>query len=176
MNGKHLAVEHKEKNNTMKKIGLIIAFALSLSFVWAQDSDYKATHDGWLVSIDEAYAISKEKNIPILANFTGSDWCGWCKRLSANVFDHKEFMDWASDNVVLLELDFPRRTRIPQEFRQQNESLKNAFKVSGFPTIWVFNIDKGENGGFNINALGKTGYAKNVEEFTSGVDKMISKS
>lgn len=144
--------------------------------VQAQD-DYKATHEGWLVSIDEAYKQSKEKNLPIMANFTGSDWCGWCKKLSANVFDHQEFKDWANDNVILLELDFPRRVKIPTEYRQQNESLKKAFKVSGFPTVWVFNIDKNpENGGFNIDALGKTGFARNVQEFTSGVDRMINKS
>ena len=43
---------------------------------------YTAENPGWLVNVDEAYAISKKTGKPILANFTGSDWCGWCKRLT----------------------------------------------------------------------------------------------
>lgn len=160
----------------MKSSSLIFAFLLLTSFAMAQD-DYQATHEGWLVKVDEAYALSKKTGKPILANFTGSDWCGWCKRLSAAVFDKPAFKTWAKDNVVLLELDFPRRKKLPDEIRAQNQSLQQAFKIRGYPTIWVFNLDKDKNtGGFMIEALGKTGYTSTVEEFTSGVDMMIKRA
>lgn len=165
--------------NTFLKIFTIAFLTLSISTIYAQtkSSDYKAHQEGWLVNLDEAYEISKKTGKPILANFTGSDWCGWCKRLSRNVFVHDEFKKWASENVVLLELDFPRRTQIPQEYRSQNASLQKAFGVRGFPTIWVFNLDKNtDTNQFNIEALGKTGYAKTVSDFTSGVDKMLAKN
>lgn len=169
--------------STFLKIFILAAFAFSTTEATAQtkaantDADsYSAHQDGWLVNLDEAYEISKKTGKPILANFTGSDWCGWCKRLSANVFVHDEFKKWASDNVVLLELDYPRRTQIPTKYRQQNANLQRAFQVRGFPTIWVFNLDKDANTNqFNIEALGKTGYAKTVTDFTSGVDQMITR-
>lgn len=160
----------------IQRIAFLFLLIAGIATSAVAQSEYKATHEGWLVSIDEAYQQSQETGKPILANFTGSDWCGWCKRLSANVFVKDEFKEWAEENVILLELDFPRRNQIPNEIRQQNHSLKNAFKVTGFPTIWVFFMDKDENNQFNINALGKTGYAKTVDQFTSGVDQMIDKA
>ncbi len=160
----------------MKSTTLLFSFLLITVFAAAQ-TEYKAGHEGWLVSIDEAYDISQKTGKPILANFTGSDWCGWCKRLSAAVFDKPAFKTWAKDNVVLLELDFPRRKKIPNEIRAQNQSLQQAFQVRGYPTIWVFNLEKDqENGKFMIEALGKTGYTPTVEEFTSGVDQMLQRS
>lgn len=155
-----------------------LAFLLvgSLSML-AQDTEYKAGHEGWLVDVDEAYELHKKTGKPIMANFTGSDWCGWCKRLSANVFVHDEFKEWAEDNVILLELDFPRRKQIPNEYRQQNANLQRAFKVRGFPTVWVFELDKdAKTGELKINALGKTGYQRSVAEFTNGVDKILAQA
>ena len=53
---------------------------------------YTAENPGWLVNVDEAYALSKKSGKPIMANFTGSDWCGWCHRLQANVFAKPAFI------------------------------------------------------------------------------------
>ena len=157
----------------MKSFILFLILGLSTTFIVAQ-SDYEAGNPGWMVDLDEAYAVSKKENKPIMANFTGSDWCGWCKRLTAAVFSKPDFQKWADENVILLELDYPRRTKIPDKYRQQNAQLQSAFKVTGFPTIWVFNIDKDTNGKYKIDALGKTGYAPSVAQFTGAVDKMLN--
>ena len=107
---------------------LIFTFVLlltaSVAFSQSSASSYKSAKEGWLVNLDEAYSISKKTGKPIMANFTGSDWCGWCKRLDAAVFSKDEFKKWAKDNVVLLELDFPRRTQLPTEIQQQNAGLQ----------------------------------------------------
>ena len=155
----------------------IVLFSLLLVFSmqgYSQTTDYKAENEGWLVKIDEAYAESKKTGKPILANFTGSDWCGWCKRLTAAVFVKDDFKKWADENVILLELDYPRRKTLPDDIRNQNAQLQQAFKVRGFPTVWVFNLDKdAENGNFNIEGLGQTGFRKTVKEFTSDIDRML---
>ncbi len=137
------------------------------------EADYKAHADGWMVDINKAYEISKKTGKPIMANFTGSDWCGWCKKLKYEVFDKNVFKAWAEENVVLVELDFPRRFQLPQKYREQNAGLQQAFKVTGYPTIWVFNLGKDEKNQFTIDAMGKTGYVKGVSAFTNGVDAMI---
>ena len=124
---------------------------------------YSAENPGWLVSVDEAYDVY-------------TDWCGWCKRLTANVFSKDDFKQWAEKNVVLLELDFPRMKAIPDNIKAQNASLQQAFEVAGFPTVWVFNLNKDETANqFMVDKLGKTGYTNTVEEFTSGVEQMIKK-
>ena len=136
---------------------------------------YAATKTGWLVDLDEAYAISAKEGKPILANFTGSDWCGWCKRLDADVFSKPEFKTWAQKNVVLLEVDFPRSKQIPQKNREQNAALQQALQIRGYPTIYVFNLDKNPTTGqYNINATGTTGYAPSVDQFISTVDKFVN--
>ncbi len=146
----------------------------SFQTVTAQE-EYAAENEGWLVKVDEAYALSQETGKPILANFTGSDWCGWCKRLTKSVFVKKDFKEWADENVILLELDYPKRKTLPREIQEQNANLQRAFKISGYPTVWLFDLGKDDDGKFNISAWGKTGYTKTSKEFTGALDQMLAK-
>jgi len=140
----------------------------------SQTTVYKSAKEGWLVDLDEAYAVSTKSGKPILANFTGSDWCGWCKKLDADVFTKPAFKEWAKDNVVLLELDFPRRFQIPQKNQNQNASMQNALRVSGFPTIWLMELTKDPTSGqYKINGLGKTGYTPSADQFIATVEGFI---
>lgn len=162
------------------KTTLLVLLMIGISSVKAQSgvvkSEYKAHAKGWLVDIQEAYALSEKTGKPIMANFTGTDWCGWCIKLKSEVFDKPEFKAWAEKNVVLIELDFPRRFQLPENIKQQNYNLAKAFNVTGYPTIWVFNLGKDEKQQFTIEALGKTGYVKGTAAFTGGVDAMIAKA
>jgi len=135
---------------------------------------YASEKEGWLVDLDEAYAVSQKEQKPILANFTGSDWCGWCKRLDADVFSKEEFQTWAKKNVVLLEVDFPRRKQIPQKNMQQNMAMQNALQIRGYPTIALVNLQKDPKSGlYNIEVMGQTGYTPSVEQFIGAVEKMV---
>ncbi len=166
------------KSTGVGRLVLLIALVVGLGMqdVLAQKSNFvPSPNEGWLVSIEEAYALSDKTNRPILANFTGSDWCGWCKRLKAEVFSKPGFKEWAKDNVILLELDFPKRTKLPDAQLQHNYELQRAFQVSGFPTIWVFDLKKPEGKQFEIHAYGKTGYIQGGETaFIQNVNQMIS--
>jgi protein disulfide-isomerase len=143
----------------MKNQILIIVLSLLLSStVISQETGSSLV---WETNLEKALELSKKSGKPILANFTGSDWCGWCKKLKANAFDKPEFKEWADENVVLLEVDFPRRKQLPQELKDQNYALQNAFGVRGYPTIHIFTgeINK-STGQFTINKYGKTGYPR----------------
>jgi thioredoxin-related protein len=118
----------------------------------------------WQTDVMKAQHISDSIHKPIFALFTGSDWCIWCKKLQRDVLDKKEFIDWASKNVVLLELDFPRSKQLPPELAQQNNSLQQTFQVQGFPTVWMFFLTKDEaKQTFNISALGSLGYPQGAQ-------------
>lgn len=142
----------------------------------AESVEYKAENPGWLVKLEEAYAVSKKTNKPIMANFTGTDWCIWCKRLTAAVFSKDDFKKWAEKNVVLLEIDFPNHKQLPAEIRNQNAGLQQAFQVRGYPSVWLFDLelDKATNK-FNIVPLGQTGYKATVAEFTGEIDGFLTK-
>ncbi|MCO5296437.1 MAG: thioredoxin family protein [Fimbriimonadaceae bacterium] len=109
-----------------------------------------ATDAKWLTSYDEAVKLSKKTGKPILADFTGSDWCSWCKKLKAEVFGTPTFQTWAAKNVILLELDFPRTKPIAASLKQQNQKLAQKYSVRGFPTILFLKADG--------SVLGQSGY------------------
>ncbi len=93
----------------------------------------------WHTSWDAAAAEAKRSNKPILLNFTGSDWCGWCIKLKAEVFDTDIFRGWAGQRVVLLEVDFPRKKAQAEPVKAANQKLAQKFGVSGYPSIYFAN-------------------------------------
>lgn len=157
----------------MKKT-ILVLFAFLVALNLTAQGDYKASNDGWLTNLDEAFLQSKKTGKPIMANFTGSDWCGWCKKLSADVFVKPEFKTWAEKNVVLLELDFPRMKQLPDDLKQQNAGLQQVFGVGGYPTVWIFKMSKDEEKQqYSIEAIGKTGYMQDAKVFTANAENMI---
>ena len=157
----------------LRQVTLIATLVLTATLGFAQA--YEAENEGWLVNLDEAYVLSQETGKPIMANFTGSDWCGWCKRLTATVFSKNDFKEWADDNVVLLELDYPKRKQLPDAIKQQNAGLQRAFQIRGYPSVWVFDLSKDDEGQYSIEAYGKSGYKPTVAEFTDEMDNFLGK-
>ncbi len=111
----------------------------------------------WHTNMNEATEIALKQKKPLLLFFTGSDWCGWCIRLQKEVLLEREFKEWASKNVVLVELDFPRRTQQDQAIITQNQQLQSLFAVRGYPTIW-FAIPEQKETKMNLKGIGSTGY------------------
>ena len=111
----------------------------------------------WETDVTKAMAISTETKKPLLLFFTGSDWCGWCIRLQKEVLKTPEFAAWAKENVVLVELDYPRKATQTEEIKKQNNELQMAFGIQGFPTIILANAITKE-GKVNFEGIGSTGY------------------
>lgn len=150
----------------MKKIIrlLSILFFLANFKIVAQSHSSKTASLVWHTSLQKADSLSKLSNKPIFAFFTGSDWCGWCHKLQRDVFAKPEFIAWAKKNVILLELDFPRNKQLSPELTQQNNSLQQAFGISGYPTIWLFFMGKDENTQQKTLAgLGSLGYPEGAQ-------------
>jgi protein disulfide-isomerase len=133
----------------MKKAFLFLFFFCAVYTMSAQELT-------WHTDVNKAIEISSKTNKPMLLFFTGSDWCGWCIKLQKEVFFKPEFKEWAN-NVVLVELDYPRKTKLEPALAQQNAQMQQIFQVSGYPTIWLVSPQKiGEQ--INLQQLGKTGY------------------
>lgn len=94
----------------------------------------------WLTSVPEALKKAQAEDKAVLLDFTGSDWCGWCKKLKREVFDQKDFIEFANANFVLVEVDFPHHKKLPAALQEENNRLKQRFGVDGYPTIIV--LDK----------------------------------
>ena len=105
-----------------------------------------ATGKEWTTSYKQALATSKQTGKPIMADFTGSDWCGYCIKQDQEVFSTKQFKEWAAKNVVPLTLDFPHGKKLPADLQKQNEELKAKFRPNGFPTLVFIDASGNEIG------------------------------
>ena len=118
----------------------ILATAVSVS---AADYVNGARVDGaepgeWTHDWDAATAAAKKDGKPVFVNFTGSDWCGWCKLLKRQVFTQPEWGAWASNHVYLVHLDFPNdKALVPEKYRERNWELSRRYKVGGYPTCYL---------------------------------------
>jgi thioredoxin-related protein len=100
-----------------------------------------AAEGEWLTNFAKAQEKAKAEKKILLMDFTGSDWCPPCKALHRNVFSKKEFLDYAKDNLVLMEIDFPKAKPQNEELKRANAKLAEKFGVEAYPTIVVLDSD-----------------------------------
>ncbi|GAB3725576.1 hypothetical protein GCM10027594_07110 [Hymenobacter agri] len=108
---------------------------------------------GWLTDLDAAKAAAKAANRPILAVFSGSDWCKPCIMYEQEVFAKPEFMAYAKDKLVLAHFDFPRlkKNQLPAAQQKMNDAAAAQLNREGdFPLAVVIAPDG--------KVLAKTGY------------------
>ena len=110
----------------MKRL-LLSALVLAASTVFAGD--------GWQSNYKAALEQAAKENKPVLLDFTGSDWCGWCVKLDKETFSEASFKKFAAGNLILVEIDFPRNKPQSDEVKKQNRELQAQFGVDGFPTL-----------------------------------------
>lgn len=142
----------------------VFLLTLIISFSTASQP---AVENNWLTDYESAFVKAKQENKHVLINFTGSDWCGWCKRLDAEVFTQPEFQKYAKENLVLLKLDFPRRTPQSKEEKIKNQQLAQQFAVRGFPTILIAKA--------NQQVVLRTGYQRGgAASYVQHLDRAIN--
>lgn len=116
------------------------AAALAAATMFAATS----TPKGWTDDYDAALSRASAEGKLILVDFSGSDWCGWCKKLDKEVFSKDEFLDAAAAKYVLLMVDSPRdNSLLSDKAKEQNPKLVEKFGIKGFPTVLVLDA-KGE--------------------------------
>jgi protein disulfide-isomerase len=116
----------------------------------------------WLTDFDEALRVAAVKKLPVLVDFTGSDWCGWCIRLDKEVFSQEAFKAYARENLVLVKLDFPRKP-LPREQAARNQALADKYKIVGFPTIVLVDAEGRELSRTSYKPGGADAYVKHLK-------------
>src|SRR6478736_10280313 len=108
----------------MKLLTLLIAGFLML------------TDQGWQNNFDKAKSEAQASHKQILVNFSGSDWCGPCIKLTREVFETETFKKYATEKLVLVRADFPRmkKNKLSKEQTTLNEALADKYNKEGtFP-------------------------------------------
>ena len=133
--------------NAFTKSLPIVCAALVASSTFAAKPDTDGARIGvWTQDYDAAVALAKTNNLPLMLNFTGSDWCGWCKLMDRQVFSKKEWEKWAKENLVLAFIDFPNdKSLVPKKYVARNGRLSDKYGVEGYPTFVVVDPESGES-------------------------------
>jgi len=103
-------------------------------------------HADWGTDYKAALAQAKSQNKLVLLDFTGSDWCGYCKLLDKEVLSQPSFKDFAGKNYIAVTLDYPHGTAQSDTVKQQNDALAKQYNIEGFPTLIVLDADGKEIG------------------------------
>ncbi|MCA9002492.1 MAG: thioredoxin family protein, partial [Planctomycetes bacterium] len=147
---------------------LALAFALGLMALFTPSATAQPTTEGavWMDDFDAAVKVAKEQNKHLLVDFTGSDWCGWCIKLHKEVFAHESWESAATQEYVLVALDFPQgeeaKAKVPNP--ERNRELAGKYGVGGYPTILLMTADGDVFGETGYQAGGPEAYLKHMAE------------
>jgi thioredoxin-related protein len=130
LRGRHFAVKNLAT-------AMLVALGLFSAFSARGDS-------AWGTDLKKAQEEAKANHKLLLLDFTGSDWCGYCVMFDRAILSKPEFKDYANKNLVLVELDYPRRggsrwNAQSIELKKQNAELAEKFNIEGFPTLVILN-------------------------------------
>lgn len=144
-----------------KAFALIIVF--SLLGLWGCSNQAKTNDLNWYDNLQTAINVAQKNGHPILMDFTGSDWCIWCKRLNKEVFSQEAFIDYAKNNLVLVKIDFPQNIPQTQATKYYNNQLAHRFGVKGFPTIVLLKSDGTPVAVTGYQAGGASAYVQHIK-------------
>jgi thiol:disulfide interchange protein len=144
----------------MKAITWLASVTVGVAAISA--SAFATTPEGWSTDLEKAFVKAKAEKKSVLVEFTGSDWCPPCIAMRKNVFSKKEFVDAASKNYILVELDFPNAD---PALKEKNQPLAEKYKIEGFPTVILFNSAGKEFNRFFASEFPKTDeFLKHLDE------------
>lgn len=123
----------------------------------------------WTDNFTAAVGKAKAEKKPILALFTGSDWCPPCQQLEKNILLQPAFKEFAKKHLVTLFLDFPRDAKLDESVKKQNDELAKKFSVEAYPTVLVLSADGQKE---LWKQVGYTAlFLEKIQEAVAGLDK-----
>lgn len=111
----------------------------------------------WLTNVEEAQKLAAEQGKAVLVDFTGTDWCVYCREMHAKVLDTPEFEAYAAPKFICVEMDLPHKPLLPKAQLEYNRGIVKRYGVTGYPTLLVLNAAGEVTGGF-IGGKAELGY------------------
>ena len=122
----------------------------------------------WQTNFEVAKTMAKDKHIPIILVFQGSDWCAPCIKLDREIWATSIFKNYASENYVMLQADFPRKKKnaLSKEQTQANALLAEKYNQRGiFPLVVLLDSDGKELGQTSYKRLSPEDYIKELNSY-----------
>lgn len=125
---------------------------------------------GWTDDFAAAKSRAASEGKRILMVFSGSDWCGWCKKFDRDTLSKSDFVRPASKKFVLVMIDSPRdKSILSATARMLNPKLVAHYKVRGYPHYVVTDADGREIGrGSGYVKGGPKAFLSKLEQMSRG--------
>ena len=134
------------KFNTMKSINIFVLITIACFQVSAQTAEKVKWY-----TIEEALKLNATAPRKIIMDIY-TDWCGWCKKMDAETFDHPVIARYINKNFYPVKFDAESSTPIKfgdQTFvnqgvggaRKSTHQFATALGVSGYPAVAYFTGD-----------------------------------
>ena len=124
-----------------------------------------STPQGFTDNLDEALKSAKANKRYVVAVFSGSDWCGWCKKLEQEILSTETFRKGAVGRYELVYIDNPRNKDLLSEHGKKNNSeLTSKYDIHGFPTVLILDADGKKVAEMGYDAGGPEKYLEKIEE------------
>lgn len=121
----------------------LIALVLLVSAVVLASPRAAGAEVAWR-SWDAGLAAAQSSRRPVLVDVY-TDWCGWCKRMDADVYSRADVSGYLAAHFVTVRLNAESDTAILYKGqRLTGRSAAAEFNVSGFPTT-IFLTSKGDH-------------------------------
>lgn len=131
---------------------LITIFFLNLSY--AQITKY----DDWDIAKQQSELTGKN----ILIILTGAEWCKPCVKMEKNVIEHQQFIEYASQNLVIFEINIPRNQNYNSKIMKDYVYFKNKYSTNALPIMIL--VDK--------NGLEKVRLTDNLSSLEKVLEKL----
>lgn len=136
----------------------------------------QAGQEDWLTDFGKAKEMAREKNVPILADFAGTDWCSWCMKLDREIFSQDAFKAYAKTNLVLFLADYPQHKQLPGQTVRQNDGLSKLYGIEGFPTVLLLDANGKELARTGYLQGGSEAYVKHLKQLIAELKKDMGPS
>lgn len=96
-------------------------------------------------TLESSLTKAKQEHKKVLLYFSGSDWCAPCIKFKKTFIQNEAFQSFASENLIVVNADFPRlkKNSLSAEQTTENEKLADKYNTNGiFPLVLVLD----ENG------------------------------
>lgn len=96
-------------------------------------------------TLESSLTKAKQEHKKVLLYFSGSDWCAPCIKFKKTFIQNEAFQSFASENLIVVNADFPRlkKNALSEEQTTENEKLADKYNANGiFPLVLVLD----ENG------------------------------
>lgn len=148
---------------------LFLTLFLTLSGAPNTQDWVKAPDKSWHLTLESALEAASKSGKKIFVFHTGSDWCGWCKKLKKDVLTTSRFRKFARKNLEFVYLDSPsKRVSMPDAQRNYNrQTWQNLRGGGGVPSALVL-----DSKGHKIGAMG--GY-RPLKNYMAALETLVSK-